>query len=342
MDLRTLGEFGLVERLARKLAARSAASCAGSLTLGIGDDAALLQPPPGTEVVATMDALVEEVHFRRDWSPPQDLGWKALAVNLSDLGAMGARPLGALISLAVPPEVEVRWIDRLYEGLADCAAEYGCPLVGGDTVRSPRHVAISVTALGTVLAGRAVRRSGARLGDRVCVTGVLGDSGAGLALLERGETGRGTDNRAVLEWHRRPRPPAEAGAVLAERGLATAMMDLSDGLAADLRRLARASGVGARIEEQRLPISDAARQAAEHLGVDAVRWALHGGEDYQLLFTVAPERFADVPPALGPLGVTATVIGEITRRGILLAGNGGKARPLRPEGFSHFGVSGGG
>lgn len=334
VTLPTLGEFGLIDRLARAISWTNGAPRAGELLLGIGDDAALLRLPPAHDLVVTIDALVEEVHFRRDWSRPADVGWKALAVNLSDLAAMGARPVAAVVTLAVPEDTPVAWIDGLYRGLGECAAAYGCPVAGGDTVRAPRHVAISIAALGAVPEGRAVHRSGASLGDLVCVTGVLGDSGAGLELLRRGVKAI-PEWRPLLERHRRPRAPVEAGAALAGAGLATAMIDLSDGLAGDLRHLARASGVGARIEADRLPISDAARRAAARLGVDPVEWALHAGEDYQLLFTVPESRFPAAPPVLGPLGVTATVIGRITRRGLLL-GLDGRFRPLRVGGFSHF------
>jgi thiamine-monophosphate kinase len=336
MNLRDLGEFGLIERLARRLERPSAGPRSGEVLTGIGDDAAVLRLPPGTELVATIDALIEDVHFRRDWARPADVGWKSLAVNVSDLGAMGARPVGALVTLALPPEIPLRWIDRFYDGLAGCAREYGCPVVGGDTVRSPDRVSISVAALGSVPAGRVVARAGARPGDLLCVTGVLGDSGAALALLQRGEKPRSKRHAAVLERHFRPRPPAAAGAALAEKGLATAMLDLSDGLASDLRHAARASSVGVRVEAARLPISDAARRAAHPYGIDPARWALYGGEDYQLLFTVPPDRFEEVPPALGALGVTATIIGKITRRGITLVREDGETEPLRPRGFEHF------
>lgn len=335
MNLADLGEFGLIERLARKLAALNVSPAAGSVPLAIGDDAALLQPPPGAEIVATADALIEEVHFRRDWSRPEDVGWKALAVNVSDLAAMGGRPLAALVTVALPTDVPVSWVDRFYRGLGDCAAEYGCPIVGGDTVRSPRHIAVSVTALGSVAAGRAVRRSGARVGDLICVTGVLGDSGAGLDLLQRGR-GKTRKYAALLERHRRPRPPVVAGSVLADAALPTAMMDLSDGLGSDLRHLAKAGAVGARIYTDRLPISDDARQAAKELGVDPTRWALFGGEDFELLFTVPADRFAEVPPTLGPFGIVATIIGEITPRRVTFVNDAGHEAPLSPEGFAHF------
>lgn len=332
--LSELGEFGLIARLAKALGGRGIPPAAGTVHLAIGDDAAVLGLPSGCSLVATIDALIEEVHFRREWSRPEDLGWKALAVNVSDLGAMGARPLGCLVTLALPEGTPVRWVDHLYAGLAECAAAYGCPVVGGDTVRAPEHVALSIAAFGAVAEGKQVTRSGARVGDLLCVTGVLGDSGAGLALLQAARKERRF--AGPIRWHLRPEPPVAAGAVLAERGLATAMLDLSDGLASDIQHLCRASHVGARIEAERLPISDAARQAGKALGVEPVRWALHGGEDYQLLFTLPKERFAEVPPALAPLGVVATIVGEVTPRGARLVDADGAAQPLRPEGFAHF------
>lgn len=336
MNLQSLGEFGLIDRLAKRLASTGARPAAGEVVLGIGDDASVLALPAGTQLVTTLDALIEEVHFRRDWSQAEDVGWKSLAVNVSDLGAMGARPLACFITLALPPDVPLRWVDRFYQGLGECAARYGCPVAGGDTVRAPDRIAISIAALGSVAAGAAVTRAGARPGDYLCVTGVLGESGAGLALLNRG--GRTpADLRRPVEWHRRPAPPVEAGAVLAERGLATAMMDLSDGLASDARHLSKRSSVGLRIERERLPISDATRRAAAKLGVEPWHWALHGGEDYQLLFTVPPERWPEVPPALAALGVVATRIGEVRRgRQVGLLDPAGAVEPLKPAGFQHF------
>lgn len=336
MNLKALGEFGLIERLAGSLAGDPIAPAAGGVTLSIGDDAALLRPPDGAEVVATIDGLIEEVHFRRDWTRPEDLGWKALAVNVSDLGAMGAAPLAALITLGLPPDTSPRWIERLYQGLAKCSERYGCPVVGGDTVRSPRAITLSIAALGTVPAGRAVLRSGARPGDLVCVTGVVGESAAGLELLSRGVQRRKRYCAPLVDWHHRPEPPVRAGIALAEAGLATTMLDLSDGIASDAGQLGKRSGVGVRIEAARLPISDSARRAAADLGIDPLRWALFGGEDYQLLFTVPEARFPKVPPCLAPHGAVATVIGRATRRGLTWIDADGAARPLRPEGFAHF------
>jgi thiamine-monophosphate kinase len=332
-----LGEFGLIARLAA-LPGAAAAPAAGRVVLGIGDDAAVLGLPAGRQLVATADGLVEAVHFRRDWTAPEDLGWKALAVNASDLGAMGAAPLAALVTLALPPAVAVEWVEALYRGLGEAAAAFGCPVVGGDTVRSPGPVMVSVTALGSVPRGKAVTRAGARVGDLLCVTGTLGESAAGLELLRAGRTPASDPALAPLfAAHRRPEPPVAAARALAESGAVTAMLDLSDGLASDLAQLAARSGVGVRVAEARLPISRRARQAAAALGAAAGEWAIRGGEDYQYLFTVAPGRFEQVPPLLASLGTVATVIGEVTERGMTRVSPDGAETALPSPGFAHFG-----
>ncbi|MBI3911363.1 MAG: thiamine-phosphate kinase [Armatimonadetes bacterium] len=339
MLIHEIGEFGLIERLAVLVRDTEQLPAAGRVVLGVGDDASVLELPPDRQLVATVDALVEDVHFRRPTTSPEDLGWKALAVNVSDLGAMGARPLAALLTLALPPSGAVEWVERLYSGLAEAARRYRCAIAGGDTVRSPDRIAVTVTALGSVPSGRAIRRSGARAADLVCVTGVLGQSAAGLALLEAGQTPESAPEfGALLRAHRRPEPPVEAGVALADAGLPTAMIDLSDGLVSDLEHIVRQSGVGARVVKERLPISLATRQAAESLGVDPHTWVLHGGEDYGLLFTIPPDRFARVPPLLAPLGVVATIVGEMGGTDLLIEEEDGTAVALVRAGFQHFAV----
>jgi thiamine-monophosphate kinase len=306
--------------------------------LGVGDDAALLEVAAGRRVVATADALVEGVHFRRDWTSPEDLGWKALAVNVSDVAAMGGEPLAALISLALPRATEVAWVEAFYRGLEACASEYGCALVGGDTVGSPDRIVLQVALLGTVEPERVRLRSGACPGDRVCVTGTLGDSAAGLALLQAGgELRDRPDFAALLQAHRRPSPRLTAAWILAAEPAVTAMMDLSDGIASDLRHIVAQSGAGARVEAAALPISKAAREAATLLGADPLEWALRGGEDYELLFTVTPETFPRLAALLTGAGVTATAVGVITASGYTLVTPDGDEQPLSPEGFAHFG-----
>jgi thiamine-monophosphate kinase len=327
-----IDEFALIARATRFLGGLSAA---GNVLLGGGDDAAVLGLPPDTAAVLTQDALLEGVHFRRDWSAPADVGWKSLAVNVSDLGAMGARPLAATVSLALPPDLPLTWVDRFYAGLDECSRRYGCPVVGGDTVRSPAGIAVSIAALGSVVPGRHLMRGGAARGDLVCVTGVLGQSAAGMACLAAGRGATGVAATPVAR-HRRPQPPVEAGALLAAAGIASAMMDLSDGLGSDLRRLCEASDVGAQIEMLRLPISDDTRRLAARLGANPMEWALHGGEDFELLFTVPPGRWAEVPPLLASLGVSATIIGRTGGRGVRVLDEAGHGQPLRPRGFAHF------
>jgi thiamine-monophosphate kinase len=356
MRLGEIGEFGLIDRIARLVAVTESVTSpdAGRVALGIGDDAALLEVPPERQLVATIDTLVEEVHFRRDWTGPADLGWKSLAVNISDVAAMGAEPLAAFLSLALSEETDVGWVEAFTRGMEACAREYGCALAGGDTVRSPRGVTITVALLGTVERGRALLRSGAQVGDAVCVTGTLGDSAAGLALLEKGVGGSvlgvrsdglpnteyrtpSTDEFAsLLAAHNRPCPRLKAARALAASGSVTAMMDLSDGLASDVRHLAARSGAGARIRREALPISEAARAAGAALGVDPTQWALHGGEDYELLFTLAPSAVEPARDCLSNMGVAMTVVGEVVSERLEIIGADGSKVTLAPEGFQHF------
>jgi thiamine-monophosphate kinase len=306
--------------------------------LGVGDDAALLEVAAGRLLVATADALVEGVHFRRDWTGAEELGWKTLAVNVSDVAAMGAEPLAALISLALPAETEVAWVEALYRGLEACATRYRCALAGGDTVGSPDRIVLHVALLGTVEPERVRTRSGARPGDLVCVTGTLGDSAAGLALLQAGgDIASRPELAPLLRAHRRPAPRLAAARALAADPAVTAMMDLSDGIASDLRHVAARSGLGARVRAAELPISPAARAAAELLGADPGEWALRGGEDYELLFTLAPEAVPRLHALLAGTAATATPVGVMTEEGYVLVQADGTEVALAPEGFAHFG-----
>ncbi len=257
----------------------------GDVALGIGDDAALLQVPPGMQLVAALDTLVEGRHFPAG-TPPESLGHRALAVNLSDLAAMGAEPAWFLLSLTMP-EARVDFLEDLSRGLLNLAQEHRVALVGGDTTSGP--LSVSVQALGLVQPGTALQRNAARPGDLLFVSGTPGDAAAGLALEMGSPPGREVA-AAQQQWLRRrflfPTPRLALGQAL--RGLASACIDVSDGLAADAGKLAQASGLRARIDVERLPIS-AALQA--RLGIAAVRAALTGGDDYELCFTVAPSRW---------------------------------------------------
>lgn len=295
------GEFELIASLASRLDPASDG-------LGIGDNSAAWQPSPGKLVVATTDMLVEGIHFRLDWTTPRDLGWKALAVNLSDLAAMGAMPGRALISVALLPE-QASFVEEMYEGLTELARLSGTQVVGGDTVRSPGPLVVNVALLGEAEPGGLLRRDGALPGDLLLLTGSVGASAAGLALLQNGDRDRLSRPEAasLLAAHHRPSPRLAAGQALASLGLRCAI-DVSDGVASEAWHLARASDVVIRIDTARLPVE---RAAVALLGEEKAReLALSGGEDYQLLFAAPEARLAEIVVALGEED-RPTVVGRV-------------------------------
>jgi thiamine-monophosphate kinase len=310
------------------------------VVVGIGDDAAVLGPSVGQQVLTT-DLLIEHVHFERDAITAHDLGAKAVVVNVSDVAAMGASPRAALVSIALPPDVEASWVMELYGGIHDACSEHALVLVGGDTNRGD-VVVVSVTVVGEVAPGRAVTRSGARPGDAIAVTGPLGAAAGGLALsrVDAATAAAALSRpwgRALLDALSRPVARVGEGQTLARYG-AHAMMDLSDGLARDLSRMCAAGGVGARVELGAVPISPDLRAAAAALRVDALGLAIGGGEDYELLAALAPP---DVDPAREELrerfGVTLTVVGTIVDgSGVLAVDADGREAPLPPSGWDHF------
>ena len=286
------GEFDLIARIRARAASRE------DVVLGIGDDAALLSVPTGMQLVVTADTLNAGVHFP-DNTAPTDIGWKALAVNLSDLAAMGAKPAWCTLSLSLP-DADPRWLDGFIDGFLELAALHGISLIGGDTTRGP--LSIAVTAMGHIEAGHALRRDGARVGDDIWVTGTPGDAAAALQSIFSGAAVE-RSLRARLD---RPTPRVEAGRALL--GLASACVDVSDGLLADLGHVCARSGVGAQVELARLPVSRAlARFKPE------VRWPWQagGGDDYELCFTASPQRAEQVQQALDFVGVAGTRVGRI-------------------------------
>ncbi len=345
-DKLTGGEFDFIERVRRRELARvindkhsSLTTHHSSLLLGIGDDAAVLRPRAGFDLVVTADLLVEGVDFRlnRGWTTPRDLGRRALAVSLSDAAAMGARPRFCLLSVGVPRALwRGRFVEEFYEGVRALADVYGVRIVGGDTSRAVEGFVVDSVVLGEVRRGRVLTRGGARAGDLIFVTGALGGAAGGLRILESGaaRTSRGRGARGLVERQRRPEPRVEWGALLSEKGLATSLIDLSDGLSSDLAHVCRASGVGARVDAARLPLDPLLKEA----GVDddeALGLALDGGEDFELLFTADPRRASRLPGEVK--GVPVTRVGEVTaERGKVRLVRGGKARPLKPGGFEHF------
>jgi thiamine-monophosphate kinase len=334
-------ELGLIRRIRTAEAGRPGAAVRG-VVLGIGDDCAILRPPRGHEVLVTTDFSLEGRHFRRNWHTAESAGHRTLARGLSDLAAMGAKPLAAFLSLALPPEMlrsaaGRRWLDGFLAGLRGLAAEFAVPLAGGDTSESPSDgVLADIVLVGSAPAGKALRRSGARAGDGLYVTGWLGGAAAELAMLERGEgrlakRGRG-GKLAVPNPHPQlyPQPRIAAGLALVRRGMASAAMDLSDGLSSDLAHLCRASGVGAEIIGSALPIHPLASKAGEE---DALTLALHGGEDYELLFTA--RTGTRMPRSLG--GIPVARIGTVVAGGLLtLVDVDGRRRRLKPGGWEHF------
>ncbi len=329
-----MAEFDLIERIRVRAMARE------GVLLGIGDDAAVLHVPAGHELVVTADTLNAGVHFPLD-AAPADIGWKALAVNLSDLASMGARPAWCTLSLSLPAD-DPAWLDGFLDGFLELADAHAVALVGGDTTRGP--LSIAVTAMGWVEAGAALRRDGARIGDEVWVTGTLGDAAAALVLgghvllpldgaaMPVVEAGNAAVLRARLA---RPTPRVVVGRALA--GLAHACVDVSDGLLADLGHICRRSGVGAEIEIAQLPASPALRAA---FADDVLRAVLQasGGDDYELCFTVAPSRAAPLRAALAQSGTAATRIGHIVAgAGVRALRADGSAWLAPRQGHVHFG-----
>ena len=324
-------EDDLVRRI-RALASRPAAP---GVRCSIGDDTAVLEPTPGLALLATTDLLLEDVHFRRRWAEPADIGWKAMAVNVSDIAAMGGTPRWALVALACPESTGPDELEAFYAGALALCDLYGVVIVGGDTSSSPGGWMVNVTVLGE--AATPVLRSTARPGDIVAVTGTLGGSAAGLAVLER-EAAPGDVAPAVLAEvtaaHLRPCPRVAEARRLVGTGGVTAMMDLSDGLATDLPRLAAESAVGATIHVDRLPVAAATRAVATALAQDPLAWATGGGEDYELLLTCAGGVFERLSAGLP--GITVTAVGEITTgRGVRWVDAAGREVTVA-AGFEHF------
>jgi thiamine-monophosphate kinase len=336
-ELRSLGEFGLVA-----LFEGAGAGPRPEVVVGMGDDCAVLDLGGPARLVWTTDMLLERIHFERAWCGPEELGWKSMAVNLSDVAAMGAEPVAALLALGLPPDLSVDWVRAFRDGLAASARAYGLALVGGDTVAARRDVALCLTVLGRAPAGQVVLRSGGRAGDLLLVAGSLGDSAAGLRLLRGAGAGLGDEHRrALLRAHLRPEPQLALGRALAAAGLARAMIDVSDGLVQDLGHLARASGLGAELEAEALPVSEAARALAAREGADPHAWALAGGEDYRLLFAVDPVRLEEARGVCLGQGLEPAVLGRLTEGAGVRVRRAGQPLELGAGGFDHFATLGG-
>ena len=305
--------------------------------VGIGDDCAALSVSGSDYLLWTVDTLVEGVHFDLAYTSLSQLGWKSLTVNLSDIAAMGGDPGQALLSLGWPPARDRGLALEFAAGLAQAAREYGVAIIGGDTVASPGGLIVTVTLTGQVPAAQMLRRAGAQAGDLIFVTGPLGEAAAGLEILRRGLTLPLELHAPLIEAHLRPRPHLRAGRLLARDGLATALIDTSDGIATDLYHICRAGGVGARIPAPVVPVSPRVQTAAPDLGCDPVDLALTGGEDYLLLFTASPEGAKLLPASFSRAGLAAPLqLGHIVPGDrVVLATSAGEV-DISGQGYDHF------
>ena len=326
----SLGERALIARITSRLATPP------WVVVGPGDDAAVIRPARGSFDVLTTDALIDGIHFDLRFVPPDAVGHRALAVNLSDLAAMGAEPRAALLSLLLPDDIDVGTIDGIVDGLLGLAARYRVALVGGNITRTTGPLAIDVTATGSVRPRRVLTRTGARPGDEVYVTGMLGSAATGLELLKAGDAVAGAE--ACVERYLRPDPRVRAGLLLGRNRAASSCMDLSDGLADAVRQVAEASGVGITLDAAMLPIDDAVRSRQQAAGRDPLQTAIAAGDDYELLFTVRPAhrgRLRGVRQQLGNLPVTR--VGVVTKGSDVLLRDAQGTREL-PPGYEHWGA----
>jgi len=321
-----------------------AGEAAAGLLQGIGDDCAVIRGVGSRCWLLTLDTLVESVHFDARWHPPVLLGRKSGSVNISDVAAMGGEPRFALLSLALPASLPAEWLEDFLQGFMAVLREQGVMLIGGDTVKADGAVQISVTLIGEAEEERILYRSGAAPGDLVWVSGPLGRAAAGLELCRRGWAGRADlpdDWQKLIDWHLDPQPRTALGRQLAESGVVTAMMDISDGIATDLAHICAASGVGSEIEAHSLPLPPGLVEAARELGASPLEWALRGGEDYELLFTTPPGEaaVAKLREQAGkePHGELFPIGRIVAGEGVILCGDG-ERRQIAFQGHDHFGA----
>jgi thiamine-monophosphate kinase len=337
-DIQKEGEFGLISKFQSLLKHR-----APETVIGIGDDCAVYSADKNRYQVISTDALVEGVHFDLKIHPPKILAKKSLAVNLSDIAAMGAEPKFALISIAIPPNTSTKFLSQFYKGLNHVSKEFNTEIIGGDTVSSPKHLFINIVIIGEARKDRLFTRKGANPGDKIYVTGSLGDSSLGLKILtstKKKWKGAKTWQKALVNKHLSPHPRVDFSKKLASSQLKiTSMIDISDGLLQDLGHICKQSAVGADLIESQLPISESLAKFTDINSLHHNKYALSGGEDYELLFTLSPESDKKIKPYLNSTDVPVTCIGEITDASgkIFLTGKNGNNKTLqKPEGFNHF------
>ncbi|MGB9616829.1 MAG: thiamine-phosphate kinase [Desulfomonilaceae bacterium] len=332
MKLSDIGEFGFIDRIAPLGLIRPR-----NVIRGIGDDCAVVRIDEETCLLVTTDLLIERVHFHRSWAPANILGRKSLAVNISDIAACGGVPKDAFISIGIPDNVAVEWLDDFYEGLTGLAREYEVNLLGGDTTRSLADIVINVAITGTAPCDETLFRDTAKPGDILALTGPTGLSAAGCDLLLRGEWPPDPWVEPLKAAHLNPRPHVREGRFLAASHACSAAIDISDGLSSDLGHICTQSKVGALIFEDKLPIHDALLEAASYLGKNPLDWALHGGEDYPLLTCVRPDAFPSLKSSAAARGIQLIAIGVIEETlGMRLQRRGGHVEALTAGGWNHF------
>ncbi len=342
MKLSELGEFGLIENIRK-----SAGRLTPPVMIGIGDDAAVLKVSPSSSLLATTDMMIEGVHFDLRYTDFYSLGWKSTAVNLSDIAAMGGLPRFCLTSIGIPNSISPKQVAEFYRGCNTLLQSCDAILVGGDTCSSRKDLVINVMMLGESVKNGAITRAGAKPGDRIFVTGTLGDSSAGLEVLKRGVRDRRSRGKTIpflfrnsrsavsrlVERHLRPEPRVEWGMTIALSRCVHAMIDISDGLSSDLAHICEQSRVGALINAEKIPLSSSLCRTADNLDHPPIHYALSGGEDYELLFTVPTSRIQK----LQTLGLPLTEIGEITRtQTMMIVDSRGNKTLLKPTGYNHF------
>lgn len=336
MKFDEIGEFGFIESIKKECI-----TTLKDVIKGIGDDCAVFGPSSGRVLLFTTDMLVEDIHFLKSKMTPYQLGWKSIAVNLSDIAAMGGRPLILLISLAIPAEMDVEIIQDLYKGMKDICEHHKVNIVGGDTVASPDKLVINVSLIGDAKENEVLYRSGARPGDSIYLTGNVGDSFAGLKILKKEISSPESIKNHFIKIHNEPKPLIETGMAIAASGFANAMIDVSDGLLSDLGHICKESGVGALLFRSKIPLSSELKLLASRVKFNPLDLALSGGEDYILLLTVPEANIKDFEIVCKDKGLLPLyLIGEIKEeKGIRMVNDNGSIEEISMRGFNHFSPS---
>ncbi|UCE17811.1 MAG: thiamine-phosphate kinase [Gemmatimonadota bacterium] len=337
MKVGQIGEFGLIDRIKKKVRSTSEA-----IRLGIDDDAAAFVPKKGMVMLLTTDVFVEGIHFDSSYATPYQIGWKAMAANLSDIAAMGGIPRTAVVSLCLPDKTDVEWVEAMYEGMEKILYRFGGYIVGGDTSAALSEIVINIALTGEVEGKQMATRSGAKVGDVICVSGDLGSSVAGLKILrEQRKTGEEIPEKwsYIMERHLLPLPRIHEARVLVEETNAHAMIDISDGLASEIHHICALSGTGARIYTGEIPLHSQTKLAAQEFGTPSHHYALYGGEDYELLFALPQKRAEEVIDIIeGETETKISTVGAIVEAhcGITLIDENGDQESLPFRGYNHF------